>query len=154
MERKKLEIVPYLPFNGNCEEALNTYVRAFGGEISYMSRWSASEYDVEPEQREKILHVEFILGNVRLAAGDNVDCIETAADVRLMIILDSEEEALRAIDLLKEGGNVLSSLHKHPTLYDNGCEAVLTDRFGVTWIVTCPNTVCRAEGVENATIKL
>lgn len=154
MERKKIEIIPYLPFDGNCEEALNTYIKAFGGEILCMSRWSESEYDVEPEQREKVLHVEFILGNVRMAAGDNVDYIETAADVRLMICLDSEEEALHVIAILKEGGNVLSPLHQHPTLYDNGCEAILTDRFGVTWIVTCPNTVCRTEGVENATVKL
>lgn len=119
-----------------------------------MSRWSESEYDVEAEQREKVLHVEFTLGNVRMAAGDNVDYIETAADVRLMIHLDSEEEALHAIALLREGGNVLSSLYQHPTLYDNGCEAILTDHFGITWIVTCPNTLCRTEDVENETVKL
>ncbi len=26
-------VIPYLSFRGNCEEALNTYIEAFGGEI-------------------------------------------------------------------------------------------------------------------------
>jgi len=108
MKEKKLMIALYLSFNGNCEEAIKTYIEAFGGEICRLLRWSESAYAVKPEQREKILHAEFILGNVRMAAGDSVDCIETAADIRLMIRLESEEEALHAI---------------------------VTDRFGITWII-------------------
>ena len=141
MDGKKIEIIPYLPFNGNCEEAINTYIKAYGGEIYHMTRWSESEYDLEPEQREKVLHVEFTLGNVSMAAGDNVDYIETAVDIRLMVHLDSEEEAVRVIALLGEGGSVLSPLHVHQTPDDNSCEAILTDRFGVTWIITCRNMV-------------
>ena len=40
MDKKKHEIIPYLSFKGNCEEALSAYIKAFGGEIYYMSRWS------------------------------------------------------------------------------------------------------------------
>lgn len=141
MDGKKIEIIPYLPFNGNCEEAINTYIKAYGGKICYMTRWSESEYDLEPEQREKVLHVEFTLGNVPMAAGDNVDYIKTAADIRMMVHLDSEEEAVRVIDLLGEGGTVLSPLHGQQTFDENSCEAILTDRFGVTWIITCQDTV-------------
>ena len=36
----QVTIIPYLSFMGNCEEALNTYIEAFGGEIYYLSRWS------------------------------------------------------------------------------------------------------------------
>lgn len=136
MKEKKLTIAPYLSFNGNCEEAINTYIEAFGGEIRRLLRWSESAYTVEPKQREKILHAEFILGNVRMAAGDSVDYIETAADIRLMIRLESKEEALRAIALLEKEGTVLSPLHEGSPLGDNSSEAIVTDRFGVTWIVT------------------
>lgn len=135
MKEKKLTIAPYLPFNGNCEEAINTYIEAFGGEIRRLLRWSKSAYPVGAELSEKILHAEFILGNVRMAAGDSVDCIETAADIRLMIRLESEEEAMRAISLLEEGGTVLSPPHEGSSLGDNSSEAIVTDRFGVTWIV-------------------
>ena len=47
---KKIEIIPYLSFHGNCEEALKTYIEAFGGEIYGMSRWSEETYEVTPEQ--------------------------------------------------------------------------------------------------------
>lgn len=135
MKEKKLTIAPYLSFNGNCEEAINTYIEAFGGEVCCMSRWSESAYAVEPKQRKKILHAEFILGNVRMAAGDSVDCIETAADIRLMIRVESKEEALRAIALLEKEGTVLSPLHEGSPFGDNSSEAIVTDRFGITWII-------------------
>ena len=35
-----ITVIPYLSFRGDCEEALNTYIEAFGGEIYYLSRWS------------------------------------------------------------------------------------------------------------------
>ena len=35
---KKIKVITYLTFRGNWEEAINTYIKAFGGEIFYMSR--------------------------------------------------------------------------------------------------------------------
>ena len=35
---KQLIIIPHLSFCGNCEEAIHTYIEAFGGEIYYLSR--------------------------------------------------------------------------------------------------------------------
>lgn len=142
MNSKKIEIIPYLSFNGDCEEAVRTYIKVFGGEIRCMSRWSESAYEVKPEQREKVMHVEFSLGTVLMAAGDNVDYMETE-DIRLMVYLGSGEEVLRAVALLGEGGTILSPPHQHQMSDDTGSEAVLTDCFGVTWIIRCPNIVKR-----------
>ena len=47
MEKKIIEVIPYLSFSGNCEEALNTYIKAFGGEIHYMSRWTEETFDID-----------------------------------------------------------------------------------------------------------
>lgn len=69
---KKIEVIPYLSFNGNCEEALKTYIEAFGGEIYGMSRWSEDTFKVTPEQIGKVMHVEFSLGNTRMAEGGTV----------------------------------------------------------------------------------
>ena len=63
MEKKKIEIIPYLSFNGDCEEAINTYIEAFGGEINFLSRWSEDTVKVTPDQIGKVMHVEFALGN-------------------------------------------------------------------------------------------
>ena len=61
MEKKKIEIIPYLSFNGNCEEAINTYIEAFGGEINFLSRWSEDTVKVTPDQIGKAMHVDLHL---------------------------------------------------------------------------------------------
>ncbi|MCM1024995.1 MAG: VOC family protein [Roseburia sp.] len=143
MGRQKIEVIPYLSFKGNCEEAINMYIKAFGGEIYFLSRWSENTYDMTPEQIGKIMHVEFAIGNTRMAAGDTFDRAEVNTDVKLMIHMDSEEEALQAVSLLAEGGTVLSPLRPHPEPDDSGCGSVTKDRFGYTWIITCPNPAKR-----------
>ncbi len=139
MNNKKVEIIPYMAFKGDCEEALNTYFEAFGGEICYISHWSEENCDVTPEQIGKVMHVAFRIGNTRMAAGDTFDCAEVNTDIRLMIEMDSKEEALHTIDVLAAGGVILDPLSPHPKPDDDGCGAVVKDRFGFTWIITCPN---------------
>lgn len=139
MEQKKIEVIPYLSFNGNCEEALHTYIEAFGGEVYYMSRWSEDTFDVTPDQIGKVMHVEFALGGTRMAAADSFDGAEVNTNIKLMIHMDSEEEALHTMSVLAEGGTVLSPLQPHPEPDDAGCGSIAKDRFGYTWIITCPN---------------
>ena len=139
VEKKKIEIVPYMTFKGNCEEALNAYIEAFGGEVYYMSHWSENTPGVIPEQIGKVMHVEFSLGNTHMAAGDSFDSVEVNTDIKLMIHMDSKEEALHTVSVLAEGGAVLSPLQPHPEPDDAGCGSLIKDRFGYTWIITCPN---------------
>ena len=61
--------------------------------------------------------------------------------IKLMIHMDSEAEALHALTVLAEGGTVLSPLRPHPEPDDGGCGSLAKDRFGYTWIITCPNPV-------------
>lgn len=138
MEKKPV-IIPYLTFNGDCEEAVGAYIAAFGGEILYMSRWD-SENCRNPEQIGKVMHVEFALGGTRMSAGDSFDFNGDNIPIRLMVHMDSMEEASRAIDTLMQGGGaVLSPLRPHPSPDDGGCGSMTRDRFGYFWIITCPN---------------
>ena len=74
-----------------------------------------------------------------MAAGDNFDGSGVNTDIKLMVHMDSEEEALHTISVLAESGSVLSPLKPHPKPDDGGCGSVIKDRFGFTWIITCPN---------------
>lgn len=139
MENQKIEIIPYLSFKGNCEKAIEKYIRAFGGEILFLSRWSKINSEARPAQIGKVMHAEFLLGGTRVAAGDSFDCAEENASVKLMIRLDSQEEASRVISILSEGGEILSPLKPHPAPDDGGCGSIIKDNFGFTWIITCPN---------------
>ena len=104
---KQLTIIPHLSFSGNCEEAINTYIAAFGGEVFYLSRWSAETFDVTPEQIGKVIHAEFALGCTHMAASDGFTG-KGDSPVKLMIHMDSRDEALHAVSILAEGGAVVS----------------------------------------------
>lgn len=134
-----ITVIPYLSFRGNCEEAINTYIEAFGGEIIYLSRWSEKTYKVTPEQIGKVMHVEFALGNTHMAAGDSYESENVNTSIKLMIHMESKEEALHTISVLVKEGTLITPLHPHPEPDDGGCDAVVRDRFGYTWIITCPN---------------
>ncbi len=105
-----------------------------------MSRWSEDTFEVTPEQIGKVMHVEFVLGNTRMAAGDTFDNENVNTAIKLMIHMDTEEEARHTISVLVQGGTIISPLQPHPEPDDAGCGSVTRDRFGYTWIITCPNS--------------
>ncbi len=132
-------IIPHLSFRGDCEEALAAYISAFGGDIHYLSRWSAATFDTTPDQIGKVMHAEFTLGCTRMAASDSFTGNGQNTAVKLMIHIDSPAEAQQAISILARGGCVISPLRPHPAPDDGGCGSITRDRFGYTWIITCPN---------------
>lgn len=135
---KEHKIITYLSFNGNCEEAINAYIDAFGGEILYLSRWDEKNCDKE-SKIGKVMHVGFLLGETQMAAGDDCGGEIPNRATMLMIHMETEEEALKSIEILGKGGNVWSELSPHPEPDDGGMGCLLTDRFGFSWIITCPN---------------
>ena len=133
-----IEVIPYLSFKGDCEDALHKYFLAFGGEILFLSRWSEENYET-PEQIGKVMHVEFTLGGTRMSGGDSFDTGEVNTDIKLMIHMDTQTKARHTISILAEGGTVVAPLQPHPAPDDDGCGSIIKDRFGFTWIITCPN---------------
>lgn len=139
MKQKKVQIIPYLAFCDNCEEAVNTYIHAFGGEILHLSRYSGETCGGYTDRIGKVMHMEFNLGATRMSAGDNFEAGGANTHIKLMIHMDSKEEALHTISVLAEGGSILWPLQPHPKPDDGGCGSGTKDRFGYTWIITCPN---------------
>lgn len=134
----KHNIITYLSFNGDCEEAVNAYINAFGGKISYLSRWDENNSEKE-SQNGKIMHIRFTLGETNMAAGDDFEGETPNMAAKLMIDMETEEEALKSIEILREGGKVISELAPHPEPDDGGMGCIITDKYGFTWIITCPN---------------
>ncbi len=133
-----IEVIPYLSFKGDCEDALHKYFLAFGGEILFLSRWSEENCET-PEQIGKVMHVEFTLGGTHMSGGDSFDTGEVNTDIKLMIHMDTQTKARHTISILAEGGTVVAPLQPHPAPDDDGCGSIIKDRFGFTWIITCPN---------------
>jgi len=132
-----LSVIPYLSFDGNCEEAINTYMKIFGGEIFYLSRWD--EKNCEQKSRiGKVMHAEFAVGTTHMSGGDSYDCSETQ-NVKLIVHMETKADALGCIEKLLEGGTEIAPLLPHPEPDDGGMGALIKDKFGYIWIITCPN---------------
>ena len=131
-----LEIVPNFNFNGCCEEAINTYIKAFGARLNCLLRYS----DADPRDwtcpsdtnvKDRIYHAEIAIGNMRMIMCDRIDMTMTPGlMLSLVVMLDGKDDVLKAYDALKDGCEIIQPVHS--TTY-SACEVVLVVRFGVRW---------------------
>ncbi len=132
-------IEAYLTFGGNCEEALNFYKRCLGGEITALMRYEGSPMDtpdLPPEWKKRVLHSTFECQGARLMASDGMPGQPKPAyqGITLSLHIPNDLEACRkAFNALAEGGQV--TMPFEPPFW-GGHFGMLTDRFGVPWMVS------------------
>jgi PhnB protein len=130
-----MQVETYLFFNGRCEEALNFYHDTVGAEVAFLMRFKESP-DPEacpPGAEEKIMHSTVTIGGTSVMASDG-RC-QGEPDFKgfsLSIAVDDEGEAKHLFDELSDGGTVDMPLAK---TFWSPCFGMLTDRFGVSWMV-------------------
>ncbi len=133
-------ITPYLDFAGRCDEALAFYRDALGAEVEMLMRFDESPHPVPPGMlqdgfEKKVMHASFNVRGVRLMATDGCDDKTRFDGFRLNLQLPSEADARRAFDALAAGGSVQMPLTK---TFWSPCYGMVTDRFGVAWMVMVP----------------
>lgn len=131
-------IEPYLFFGGRCEEALAFYSAALGATVSFMSRYSDSPDAIPPGMlapgfEDKVMHATFHIAGNTLMASDGCDSNSSFSGFKLSIALPTEAETARAFSALAEGGSVQMPLSK---TFWSPCFGMLTDRFGLSWMIT------------------
>jgi len=131
----------YLNFDGRCEEALNFYKKALGAEVTMLMRMNESPEPpkpgvVAPGSADKVLHAAFRIGETMLLASD---CYCSGKPVfqgiSLTITARDEAEANRLFAALSDGGQVTAPLSK---TFFSPRFGMVTDRFGVAWMVLVP----------------
>lgn len=132
-----LQPIPYLAFDGNCDEAMRFYERTLGGKLEKFVRNADTPwvYDVPEEQRQRVVHACLTLeGNARLFAGDccTEQPYEGIKGVSLTLNYDSVEKAQQIFNALAEGGTVTMAMQ--PAFWAKSF-GMLVDRFGTPWIV-------------------
>ncbi|AIE85924.1 VOC family protein [Fimbriimonas ginsengisoli] len=132
-----LQPIPYLSFNGNCEEAVQFYADVLGGTIRVMMKGSeipdsamkCAEFD------DKVMNAQIELpGGALLYAGDCPPHVpyEGIKGVNLTLNFDTVEEAESVFNRLAEGGQVFMPFG--PTFWAEKF-GMATDKYGVGWIV-------------------
>jgi PhnB protein len=131
----------YLNYKGNCEEAFNFYKKVFGGEFSYVSRFSEMppQEDMPPVpegDRNKILHISLpISKETSLMGSDYLESwgsMVTGTNISLYVDVAGKEEADRIFNELSEGGNVTMPMGN---TFWGAYFGSFTDKFGIIWMV-------------------
>jgi PhnB protein len=128
-------IQPYLFFEGRCDEALELYSKVLGAEVQMLMRYKDSpEPAMCPSGAEnKVMHTSFRIGETTVMASDGrCSGQPTFQGFALSITMKTEAEAKKTFTALGEGGQVQMPLTK---TFFSSCFGMLTDRFGVFWMI-------------------
>jgi PhnB protein len=136
-----MSIQPYLFFDGRCEEAIEFYRRALDADVGVLMRYRESPEPpppgmVPPGMEDKVMHANFRVGDSVVMAAD--DCTRTSANFQgfhLCLTVADPAEAERRFLNLAEGGQISMALTK---TFFSPRFGMVTDRFGVSWMVIVP----------------
>ena len=131
-----MKIQAYVSFNGRCEEALEFYKKSLGAQVTGLMRWKDyPDHGMEtpPGYAEKIMNAEFRIGDTDLMADDGMgEQLAEFKGMALAIEVGDDAEAQRVFAALGDGGTVSMPLMKS---FWTSSFGMLTDRFGVPWMV-------------------
>ena len=130
---------PYLGFRDNASEAMDFYHSVFGGELT-KSTFGEFQASQDPAEKDKIMHSQLLTDSgYALMAADTPNGMSYSPGDTFAVSLsgDDEDELRRYWDGLSDGAQVTMPLEKAPWGDSFG---MLTDRFGVRWMVNIAGT--------------
>ncbi|EKF54742.1 glyoxalase/bleomycin resistance protein/dioxygenase [Galbibacter marinus] len=134
-----MKVNMYLNFDGNAEEAFNFYKSVFGGEFSFMMRFSdAPEGDKIPkEEQNRLMHISLPLGGDSVLMASDImpssgHTLERGNMNYISLHTESREEADRLFNGLSKGGSVEMPMEDQFWGDYFGC---FVDKFGIHWMV-------------------
>lgn len=138
-----MPIEPYLFFNGRCDEAIAFYTRAIGAEATFMMRYRDSPDapppgTLPPGFEDKVMHANLRIGDATIMLSDgNGDGGPRFEGFSLSMSLPDEAAVRQAFTALVEGGQAI--MPPDQTFW-SPCFGMLTDRFGVGWMLMVAQT--------------
>jgi PhnB protein len=136
-----MQIEPYLFFDGRCEEAVEFYQKALGAELTFLMRFSESPEPpppgmVPPGAENKVMHASLRIGQATVMLSDGHSQGKPRFEgFSLSITVPDEARADKMFAALADGGQEQMPLGK---TFWSPRFGMLTDRFGVGWMVNVP----------------
>ena len=130
-----LGVNPYIAFKGNCREAIEFYKSALDAEVLFTQTAGESPMsDMGPA--ESIMHCTIKVGDSTIMMCDDVrpDAAAGGGNISLAIGLNDPKRAKQLFGNLAKDGSVLMPLEK---TYWAEAFGMVTDKFGVKWMVNC-----------------
>ncbi|MCB1693407.1 MAG: VOC family protein [Pseudomonadales bacterium] len=133
--RKPDTLCTYLSFDGNCRQAFEFYARCLGGEIEMMMDHSEAPAEFAETWQDRIMHARLRVGALVLMGGDTPPGVyQGASGFTVQIGIPDFEQARAVFNELAEGGTITMPFEQ--TFWATGF-GMLTDRFGIPWMVNC-----------------
>ncbi len=135
-------INPYLTFNGNCEEAFDYYRKVFGGEFTYIGRFSDmpenQQHNLSEEDKNRIMHVTLPISKETVLMGSDAmkgynEKFEPGTAISLSITASSNKEADRIFQLLADGGKKIIPMER---TFWGAYFGIVSDKFGISWMIS------------------
>lgn len=132
----------YLNFDGNCEEAFNYYKSVFGGEFSYMGRFSdmpPTEGNQMPaEHANRIMHVGLPISKETSLMGSDTggewaSSFQAGNNFSIYVGASGKDEADKLYAGLSAGGHATMPM---AMTFWGDYFGMCTDKFGVSWMVS------------------
>jgi PhnB protein len=130
-----LGVNPYISFKGNCREAIDFYKSALGAEVLFSQSFGESPMSTMGPA-DNIMHCTIKVGNSTIMMCDDPrpEADTGGGKISLAIGLNDADQANRMFANLAKDGSVIMPLQK--TFWAEAF-GMLTDKFGVKWMVNC-----------------
>jgi PhnB protein len=136
-----MKLTPYLSFNGQCEEAFQFYEKCLGGKILFKMTYGESplspgggpEVKTPPGWGGKLMHATFAVGD-QLLQGADTPSAHKLQGFAISISLSDAAEAEGIFAAFADGGSVQMPIQ--PTFWALRF-GMVTDRFGMPWMINC-----------------
>jgi PhnB protein len=132
-----MNVIPYLTFSGNCEEALKFYEKAFGGKIVHLSRYGGSPIEEMGGNKDWVMHATFEAKGIKLFACDNTKDAPAGSEegmIQLTINFENAAEQEKVFETMAEEGIVTMPLQD---TFWGARFGMLKDKFGLNWMFSC-----------------
>ncbi|TDE12834.1 VOC family protein [Dyadobacter psychrotolerans] len=130
-----MKLIPYLYFEGNCEEAIDYYRVIFEGNVPYKDFYGSAPMEVPEIYKYKILHCQLDFGNNSIMACDTFPGgkINNGNGIVLSVGFENEDRATNIFNNLAVGGRVTMPFEKQ---FWGAYLGQVTDRFGKIWMIS------------------
>lgn len=127
---------PYLMFDGNCREAMQTYERILGGRMQAMMTFAEAPPDsgMPGGSEDRIMHACLGYDGGTLMASDCMRGMQHEPMKGMFVVATYPDaaSARRTYDALADGGHSIMPIQK---TFWSDAYGMLVDRFGTPWMV-------------------
>jgi PhnB protein len=132
-----MRVEPHLLFPGTCGEAFDLYAKVLKGEVAFKMTYGSSPEDMRgpAEWHDKLIHATLKLDGGNISGNDAPpNMYQKPQGIQMTLQTDDPKEAERVFNELSAGGSVQMPLQE---TFWAAKFAMITDKFGIPWMINC-----------------